>query len=290
MPYAVTGIRRSSKASGWLIGTYPCGAAVVATTAMHNNIVAPPPDCAACSQLRNQAMKIGLIDTHLARQQVIHSALQPTRFECVPLFLSHQVFEAVDLHGINLLMVGAHAHDMSGLSLVRSARKRVGPGMAIVYLADGQADTETAEALNHGVDLCSQGDIRAPELLARLDALIRRSAVSRAVWASEIRLGPYTLDRQNRSIRLHDISVSVHACEFELALLLFANTGRVLSCADIELVLWDCELSPYSRTLDTHVSRLRKKLLLGTENGLRLRAIYGQGFYLERVIDTEATH
>ena len=158
-------------------------------------------------------MKIGLIDTHLARQQAIHSALQPTRFECVPLFLSRQVFEAIDLHGINLLMVGAHAHDMPGLSLVRSVRERVGPGMAIVYLADGQADTETAEALNHGADLCFQGDIRAPELLARLDALIRRFAVSRAVRASEIRLGPYTLDRQNRSIRLHDASVSVHARE-----------------------------------------------------------------------------
>jgi len=235
-------------------------------------------------------MKIGLIDTHLARLQAIHSALQPTRFECVPLFLSRQVFEAIDLHGINLLMVGAHAHDMPGLSLVRSVRERVGPGMAIVYLADGQADTETAEALNHGADLCFQGDIRAPELLARLDALIRRFAVSRAVRASEIRLGPYTLDRQNRSIRLHDASVSVHAREFELALLLFANAGRVLSRADIELALWGRELSPYSRTLDTHVSRLRKKLLLSTENGLRLRAIYGQGFCLERVIDAEATH
>ncbi|MBA1904718.1 winged helix-turn-helix domain-containing protein, partial [Escherichia coli] len=86
---------------------------------------------------------------------------------------------------------------------------------------------------------------------------------------------PYTLDRQNRSIRLRDTSVSVHAREFELALLLFANAGRVLSRADIELALWGRELSPYSRTLDTHVSRLRKKLLLGTENGLRLRAIYG---------------
>jgi DNA-binding response OmpR family regulator len=158
--------------------------------------------------------------------------------------------------------------------------------MAIVYLADGHADSETADALNHGADLCFQGEIRPPELLARLDALIRRFAVSRAVRASEIQLGPYTIDRQNRAIRLRDTLVSVHAREFELALLLFANAGRVLSRADIELALWGRELSPYSRTLDTHVSRLRKKLLLGPENGLRLRAIYGQGFCLERVMET----
>ncbi|MDF6893590.1 hypothetical protein NLR16_24375, partial [Escherichia coli] len=99
---------------------YPCGAAAVATIAMHSIIVTPLLDRAARSPLRHRAMKIGLIDTHLARQQAIHSALQPTRFECVPLFLSRQVFEAIDLHGINLLMVGAHAHDMPGLSLVRS--------------------------------------------------------------------------------------------------------------------------------------------------------------------------
>ena len=251
-----------------------------------NTAIKPSRDYATRSQPRNRAMKIGLIDTHLARQQAIHSALQPTRFECVPLFLSRQVFEAIDLQGINLLMVGSHAHDMPGLSLVRTVRERVGPGMAIVYLADGHADSETADALNHGADLCFQGEIRPPELLARLDALIRRFAVSRAVRASEIQLGPYTIDRQNRAIRLRDTLVSVHAREFELALLLFANAGRVLSRADIELALWGRELSPYSRTLDTHVSRLRKKLLLGPENGLRLRAIYGQGFCLERVMET----
>jgi len=49
--------------------------------------------------------------------------------------------------------------------------------------------------------------------------------------------------------------------------------------------LWGRELSPYSRTLDTHVSRLRKKLALGNANGLRLRAIYGQGFCLERIME-----
>ncbi|MDC6176856.1 DNA-binding response regulator [Ralstonia solanacearum] len=230
-------------------------------------------------------MKVGLIDTHLGRLQTIHTALRPTRFECVPLFLSRQVFEAIDVNGINLLMVGAHAHDMPGLSLVRSVREHVGSGMAIVYLADGRADAETTDALNHGADLCFQGEIRPPELVARLDALIRRVAVSRAVRASEIKLGQYTVDRQNRSVHLRETQLSVHAREFELALLLFANVGRILSRTDIELALWGRELSPYSRTLDTHVSRLRKKLSLKPENGLRLRAIYGHGFCLERVLD-----
>lgn len=232
------------------------------------------------------AMKIGLIDAHLGRLQTIHTALRPTRFECVPLFLSRQVFEAIDENGINLLMVGAHAHDMPGLSLVRSVRERVGSRVAIVYLGDGRADTETTDALNHGADLCFQGEIRPPELVARLDALIRRVAVSRAVRAAEIKLGHYTLDRQNRSIHLRETPLSVHAREFELALLLFANVGRILTRTDVELALWGRELSPYSRTLDTHVSRLRKKLLLTPENGLRLRAIYGHGFCLERVMDT----
>lgn len=194
-------------------------------------------------------MKIGLIDAHLARLQTIHTALRPTRFECVPLFLSRQVFEAIDESGINLLMVGAHAHDMPGLSLVRSVRERVGSGMAIVYLGDGRADTETTDALNHGADLCFQGEIRPPELVARLDALIRRVAVSRAVRAAEIKLGHYTVDRQNRSIHLRETPLSVHAREFELALLLFANVGRILTRTDIELALWGRELSPYSRTL-----------------------------------------
>ncbi|ARU22745.1 baseplate protein [Ralstonia solanacearum] len=83
-------------------------------------------------------MKIGLIDAHLGRLQTIHTALRPTRFECVPLFLSRQVFEAIDESGINLLMVGAHAHDMPGLSLVRSVRERVGSGMAAYFGARDQ--------------------------------------------------------------------------------------------------------------------------------------------------------
>jgi DNA-binding winged helix-turn-helix (wHTH) protein len=73
--------------------------------------------------------------------------------------------------------------------------------------------------------------------------------------------------------------------EFDLALTLFRNMGRVLSRQHLLEAIWgsnnSMETALMSRTLDTHVSRVRTLLGLRADNGYRLSAIYGQGYRLD---------
>jgi DNA-binding response OmpR family regulator len=71
--------------------------------------------------------------------------------------------------------------------------------------------------------------------------------------------------------------------EFNLALLFFRNLGRPLSRAYIHESIWVRETAVPSRTMDTHVSRVRNKLRLRPENGFRLVPVYSYGYRLEKL-------
>ncbi|MGI9301799.1 MAG: winged helix-turn-helix domain-containing protein, partial [Gammaproteobacteria bacterium] len=74
----------------------------------------------------------------------------------------------------------------------------------------------------------------------------------------------------------------------ELALFLFRNAGRVLSRGHILQHVWKHRVDLNTRTVDTHVSRLRQKLNICAENGWRLMSVYQHGYRLERHGKAEA--
>ena len=112
-------------------------------------------------------------------------------------------------------------------------------------------------------------------------ALIRRSSPGAAVQPV-LELPPFSIDRKSRTISRDGTPVELKQKEFELAAFLFANADRVLSRGHILESVWGLGPDMDTRTVDTHVSRLRKKLALGSETGWELVAVHGYGYRLER--------
>lgn len=92
--------------------------------------------------------------------------------------------------------------------------------------------------------------------------------------------GSFHFKRQARVVLVDGIEVRLQPREFEVALILFQNLGKVIGRAEIEAQLFDRPTSPGSRVLDVHVTRVRRKLSLGPEKGVRLLTIYGVGYRL----------
>jgi DNA-binding winged helix-turn-helix (wHTH) protein len=126
--------------------------------------------------------------------------------------------------------------------------------------------------------------IRVAELQARVHALLRRSYPSR--HESELVFGDYKFSTANRTVHVKGVPAELGHREFDLALFLFQNIGRLLSREHLREAVWGIGNQTPSRSLDTHVSRLRVKLDLVPSNGLLLSAVYGLGYRLE-TLDTE---
>jgi DNA-binding response OmpR family regulator len=106
-----------------------------------------------------------------------------------------------------------------------------------------------------------------------------------AVKDDVLKFGGYVFNKRLTQVMLNGQSISLTQKEFELALFFFQNLDRPLSRAFIHEAIWSQDAEFSSRTLDTHVSRVRSKLGLKPAAGYRLAPVYSFGYKLERLKD-----
>ncbi|MNV63247.1 Sensory transduction protein regX3 [compost metagenome] len=157
----------------------------------------------------------------------------------------------------------------------------VGPQLPILFVTRRNDERDVIAGLAHGADDFMTKPLRMGELVARASALLRRAFPQ--AMGSRLEFGPYCFDPAQRSLALHGHIVELKNREYELALLMFRNTGRLLSRGHIREVVWGEVSEAPSRSLDTHVSRLRTKLILTPANGYTISSIYGVGYRLDKV-------
>jgi DNA-binding response OmpR family regulator len=154
---------------------------------------------------------------------------------------------------------------------------------AVIVTAKDE-EQSIVRGLEEGADDYLVKPVRQAELVARLAAILRRSSGLPSA-ERQLDIAPYSIDTGGKSIELHGAKVTLTNREFELAHFLFRNAGKMLSRSHILETIWGIENKSVStRTVDTHMSRLRKKLDLREENGWKLSAIYQHGYRLENVI------
>lgn len=133
--------------------------------------------------------------------------------------------------------------------------------------------------LNAGANECHSGNFQVRVLAARIDGLLLRSNEGKVKQGDDF--GLYQLHPENQVIHVDGDVVRLTKKEFELASFLFQNADRLLSRRVLMARVWGLKSDLYTRTVDAHMSRLRKKLSLFAENGWRLVSVYGRGYQLE---------
>lgn len=169
--------------------------------------------------------------------------------------------------------------DGLGDQVIRFVRNELASAVPIVVLTMRDDEANIVMALRGGADDYIVKPPRPMELVARIDALARRA---RAAASQRLQLGPYRLDLLERSAALEDKPVDLTGKEFDLAVYLFQRVGQLLSRQHLLEAVWGIQADIDTRTVDAHVSRLRRKLRIAPDKGLRLSAVYGFGYRLER--------
>ncbi len=171
--------------------------------------------------------------------------------------------------------------DQSGEEFLRWARHERQDDTPAIFLTSRDAEEDVVAGLAAGADDFITKPMSLPILLSRIDAVMRRAKPREQL--AQMALPPYRIDLAQNQIALNGETIELTEREFALALFMFRNVGRLVSRGHILEAVWGRSPDLPTRTVDTHVSRVRTKLQLRPENGFRVVPTYNVGYRLERV-------
>jgi DNA-binding response OmpR family regulator len=172
-----------------------------------------------------------------------------------------------------LLDLGLPDHD--GLEVCRQLRGRY-PRLDIVVVTARTEEIDVVVGLDAGADDYITKPFRLAELLARIRARLRRQETD----PTTVEVGPLRLDLAARRCTLDGCEVELRAKEFDLLVTLALDAGHVVGRRRLLAELWDQHFDTTSKSLDMHVSALRRKLDRTGRPSL-LTTVRGVGYRLE---------
>jgi DNA-binding response OmpR family regulator len=191
-------------------------------------------------------------------------------------FRRRQGSEAIDL-----LLLDWMLPDASGPEVASSIRSSANARLPIIFLTARSSEADVVRGLDAGGDDYVVKPAKRHELLARVAAVLRRFGLEVGA-GGHFEVPPYRIDPNRQRIAFGDRDIELTPREFELASFLFRRHGRIVSRDALLENVWNMNATVSTRTVDTHVSRLRKKLDLNGEHGWRLSAVYQHGYRLEQ--------
>jgi two-component system response regulator RegX3 len=188
-----------------------------------------------------------------------------------------EALELADSQPPHLVLLDLMLPDGSGLDVCRELRSR--SSVPIIMLTARGEETDRVVGLEVGADDYVVKPFSARELIARIRAVLRRTATAPAASAEEVlELGDVRIDRARRSASLAGEQLELSRKEFDLLQLLVDNAGTVVTRERLIDEVWDTNWFGSTKTLDVHVSALRKKL--GDDPGTPryIHTVRGVGF------------
>ncbi|MGX9962899.1 response regulator [Roseomonas sp. F4] len=218
-------------------------------------------------------MRILLVEDEVELAGALRAALARRGFVVDWVTSLEQARAALPEPGLRAVLLDRGLPDGDGLRLLPLLRRLPDPPPVIVLTARGQT-TDRVEGLDAGAEDYLAKPFELDELLARLRVVMRR----RAGTAPEpLVLGALSFDLVHREARVADAPLHLPRRELALLELLLRRAGRVVLRETIESAVFGFDDAPVSNTLDSHVSRLRRRLTEG-KAGVGIHPVRGVGY------------
>lgn len=228
-----------------------------------------------------RAARILVIDDEEQMRRALKSVLNVRHYEVDLAESAEEGLEMTAERTPDLIILDLTLPGMSGLEACRRLREWYrGP---ILILSVRESDDDKITALDLGADDYLTKPFSTGELLARIRALLRRTAGVESS-SGEIRSGSLVIDLGRRSVTVDGADVRLTRTEFDILALLARNEGRVVTSRMLLESVWGPEYIGDTQTLRVHVSHLRKKIerspdiprMILTEPGVGFRLAEGE--------------
>jgi DNA-binding response OmpR family regulator len=227
-------------------------------------------------------MRIAILEDDISQTELLSHWLQLAGHHPHAFDQGANLLRALERESFDALLLDWNVPDLSGVEVLKRVRQRLHSSVPVLFVTGRNREDDVVLALREGADDYMIKPVRRLELLARLEALARRGRHGQE-QAEVLEVDVFRVDCQTRTVLRHGRQVDLTAKDFDLSVLFLRNIGRLLSRGHIRETVWGPNAVVTSRTLDTHVSRIRNKLGLTPEHGWRLAAVYRYGYRLEHL-------
>ena len=178
----------------------------------------------------------------------------------------------------DMLILDWQLPDCEGIDVLGMLRNTLAYEGPVLFATAKDSEEDIVRGLSAGADDYLVKPLRQAELLARLAALWRRVGTD---VSPTLCLGPIVLDMDNKQAIIEQEKVVLTPTEFRLAACLFTNVGKLLSREFLLRNVWGVGAELDTRTVDVHMSRVRKLLGIGPNMGFCIKTVYRHGYRLE---------
>ena len=226
----------------------------------------------------SRALQIGLVESDPIQARIIAKMIESAGMDCLHYASDLEFHRRMGPESIDLLLLDWNLPGVSGLDLLRELRQ-ANSTLPVIFLTGNDREQDIVTGLQVGADDYIVKPARAAELAARIGAALRRAAPPNGAAAAD----PFGFDLERRRLTLHGEQIELTDREFDLLVFLFQRRGKVVSRETLLSQVWRVGPNVATRSIDTYVSRLRKRLGLQGESEWRLEGIYQHGYRLVRV-------
>lgn len=158
----------------------------------------------------------------------------------------------------DLVLLDVMLPQLDGFAVLEGLRRR--SSVPVIMLTSRTEQEARIQGLNAGADDYLPKPFSPDELLARIQAVLRRAGRTPALKPEVLEANSVRINPASREVFYHGTPVEVTSIEFDILEVLMRSAGRVVSRDDLAKFLYNRQANPLERALDVHVSHLRKKL------------------------------
>jgi two-component system response regulator CpxR len=234
----------------------------------------PPADPAPPREAR-----VLLVDDDRELCQMLTEYLEAEHFDVKSVHDGSDALDELKVNDFEILILDVMLPSVGGFDVLRELGASY--DTPILMLTARGDDVDRIVGLELGADDYLSKPFNPRELVARIRAILRRSSSRpRGGIPDEITVGPIVLNTGTHQVRVADQPAALTGAEFRVLELLMRSAGQVISRESITEQALGRKLVPYDRSIDTHISNLRRKLGLETGRNPEIKNVRGSGYTL----------
>jgi DNA-binding response OmpR family regulator len=224
-------------------------------------------------------LRILVVDDDKAIVKVLRGYLEQAGYEVLGAYSGEEALHALRAEKPDLLVLDLMLPDRDGWEITRIIRTDpILSALPIIMLTARVEDTDKIIGLEMGADDYVTKPFNTREIVARVRALLRRAQFGHVPAAQQLHAGALMLDPDQHTLMLNARPVELTRTEFTLLQILMMNAGHTFTRDELLEKSMGFAYEGMGRTLDTHISNLRKKIEPDPSNPTYIQTVYGVGY------------